>query len=219
MLKDMLVYLRRRADLNKKEVSEKLGISYHTYINYEKGKTKPDALMILKIATMYDVTTDYLLERETLPDTNGIFEARDIPLNQTNDPKNVISAYKSYYSDRDRKELTIVDYEVIDQSWLQNGQEYVVIKQSNNDMSPDILKGDNVIVKLQEKFDDKDLVLIQIEDSPAIVRKIVRKNKDTLFLFAQNSSIRERQITVINKEINYKVIGVVVEIRKRLGKI
>lgn len=41
------------------------GISFSTYQNYETGKRIPTADMLLKLADFYNVSTDYLLGRDT----------------------------------------------------------------------------------------------------------------------------------------------------------
>ena len=85
-------------------------------------------------------------------------------------------------------------------------------------MAPRINKGDNVIVKLQDKFANSDMVLIQFDNEPAIIRTITRKN-DAIVLFALNTGIREKQVQVITEDDNFKIIGVVIEIRSRVGRI
>lgn len=223
MIKDKIIALRKKANLTKREVSSKIGVAYQTYVNYENGKTNPDAVTIINLANLYDVSSDFILGRNIYKDN---IYSRSLEKSFLQNSKELFSstnhkvrnAYERYYFNKEQEKLVVVDYEVIDYNWFTRGQEYIVIKQNNNDMNPKINKGDNVIVKLQDKFLSNDLVLIQVEDEPAVIRRIIHKN-DTLFIFALNATTRENQFIILNDTINYKIIGVVIEIRSRVGTI
>ena len=53
--------LRENKDLKQNKVAGELSVSPYQLSRYENGKSKPDPELIAKIATYYDVTTDYLL--------------------------------------------------------------------------------------------------------------------------------------------------------------
>jgi len=223
MLKDKLVALRNRANISKKDVADKIGVRYQTYLKYESGKTLPDFITSKAIADLYDVSVDFLMDRGIYEDSmyskslEKTFLQNTKELFSSTDHK-VRNAFEKYYYNRGIDKLIVVDYEVIDYNWFTRGQEYIVIKQNNNDMEPRINKGDNVIVKLQDKFANSDMVLIQFDNEPAIIRTITRKN-DVIVLFALNTGIREKQVQVITEDDNFKIIGVVIEIRSRVGRI
>lgn len=63
MLGNILLNLRKRNGLTQVEVSKELNIQQTTYSKYEKCLRQPDYETIKKIADLYGVTTDYLLER------------------------------------------------------------------------------------------------------------------------------------------------------------
>ena len=52
---------RKNAGLRREQACVKLDISIGTLINWESGKTKPDANNIRNMAKLYGVTSDYLL--------------------------------------------------------------------------------------------------------------------------------------------------------------
>lgn len=54
---------RDRVGLSQQDAAERLGISQKTLSNYESGVTFPDAMTILMIQDVYDVTFDQLLFR------------------------------------------------------------------------------------------------------------------------------------------------------------
>lgn len=49
------------AGLSQQEVSEKLGIRQQSYARYENGKGEPNLETLTEIATIFDVSADYLL--------------------------------------------------------------------------------------------------------------------------------------------------------------
>jgi len=56
---------RINSDLSRKQVSELVGISESTIGLYESGNRQPSLEVLIKLASLYKVTTDYLLGCET----------------------------------------------------------------------------------------------------------------------------------------------------------
>ena len=53
--------LRSYAKITQKDLAEKLGISDKTLSRYEKDENTPDVYALVRIATYFDVSVDYLL--------------------------------------------------------------------------------------------------------------------------------------------------------------
>jgi len=53
--------IRSATGLSQSDVAKHLGISRQAYGHYETGVREPDNATIIKLAKLYDVTTDYLL--------------------------------------------------------------------------------------------------------------------------------------------------------------
>lgn len=53
--------IRLRTQKTQKQLAEYLGISRTTYVKYESGKSEPNFENLQKLATYFNVTTDYLL--------------------------------------------------------------------------------------------------------------------------------------------------------------
>ena len=60
--------LRKAHGLTQKDVAELLGLSRCAYIRYETGKRPLPVPVLVALADLYCVRTDYLLERTDLPD-------------------------------------------------------------------------------------------------------------------------------------------------------
>ena len=69
--KDRLKEIRLNKKLTQKEIAEKLGTSQPSYQNWEKGTRKPSRITLQKIATFFNVSTDYLLGKTDIPDPDS----------------------------------------------------------------------------------------------------------------------------------------------------
>lgn len=68
-LGNRLSYLRERRNWTKTDAAKHLGLSsMQQYANYEYGIRQPDNEMLVKLANLYGVTTDYLLGRQVNDD-------------------------------------------------------------------------------------------------------------------------------------------------------
>ena len=57
--------LRQSRELNQVQLAEKLGVKKQSVSNWENDNIMPSIDMLIKIADFFDVSTDYLLGRET----------------------------------------------------------------------------------------------------------------------------------------------------------
>lgn len=65
MLSERLKTLRKEAGLTQEEVAKKLGISRPAYTYWEKGEKRPTPDKLTQIASLFGVSTDYLLNSDT----------------------------------------------------------------------------------------------------------------------------------------------------------
>lgn len=61
---EALLEQRKLNHLTQREVASRLGISQPSYIRYEKGTAEPGLENLVKLADIFDVSTDYLLGRK-----------------------------------------------------------------------------------------------------------------------------------------------------------
>ena len=82
MFKDKLKYLRKHQELSQAQVAKNINILPSTYSNYEQGIREPDIETIKKLANLFDVSIDYLLENDrSLSDTEEIVDLHNFLLN------------------------------------------------------------------------------------------------------------------------------------------
>lgn len=59
--KNNFYYARKKANLKQREVAEMTGVQNSAVSKWERGATLPDTKTLIKIAKIYNTTTDYLL--------------------------------------------------------------------------------------------------------------------------------------------------------------
>lgn len=62
-IKDILKLERKTRNLTQKDIAVKLNLTREAYTMYETGRSIPPTEVIIKLADMYNVSTDYLLGR------------------------------------------------------------------------------------------------------------------------------------------------------------
>lgn len=63
MIGETLKKLRKEKKLSQTEIAKILGIPQRTYSDYETNKSEPKLDTLIKIAELYQTSTDYLLGR------------------------------------------------------------------------------------------------------------------------------------------------------------
>ena len=69
MLHDRIKRLRIAKEMTQEELAKVLDVSPSTVGMYEQGRRKPDNDTLIKIANIFEVTTDYLLGKESYPES------------------------------------------------------------------------------------------------------------------------------------------------------
>lgn len=100
-LSDRLRQLRQTHGYSQTDLAQKLGVSQNTITSYESGRTEPGITMLVKLAAIFGVTSDYLIginPQASDTDTDLIDRIRALP------PQDKLVAHKiiTALSDRDK---------------------------------------------------------------------------------------------------------------------
>ncbi len=95
-LKDNLRLLRRACGFSQEDVANVLGVDRSAYSYYESGKTEPNTTNLVKIARMFRVSTDTLLDNEGFAATLCI-DNEQVP--ETNMPVVILRTLKQCSND------------------------------------------------------------------------------------------------------------------------
>ena len=82
-LRQRLKIERIKMSLSQKEVSERTGIKESSISSYESGGTTPPGESLIKLAKLYNVTTDYLygLDQQQIIVIDGLTEQQKTAVN------------------------------------------------------------------------------------------------------------------------------------------
>ncbi|PIE03021.1 MAG: hypothetical protein CSA81_04745 [Acidobacteria bacterium] len=76
-LGERIFQLRKEAKLSQQQLAQKLGIHQKNISKYEKNEYTPSALIVRDIATVFGVTTDYLLFGPQSGGKEGVLHIKD----------------------------------------------------------------------------------------------------------------------------------------------
>ena len=65
MLSEQLKIIRKANKFTQQGLADAIGIERSTYASYETGRNKPDAVLLSRIAKVFDVSSDFILEIDT----------------------------------------------------------------------------------------------------------------------------------------------------------
>lgn len=165
---------------------------------WERGVTTPSPDMLVKLANLYGVTVDYILNNrdDTIPN-----DLRRVPV------LGEVAAGLPMMA-----EENIVDYEEIDPAMATSG-ELFGLRIKGSSMEPRIKEGDVVIVRKQEDVDTGDVAVVLVNGDSATVKRI-KKETSGITLIPNNPAYDPKYYS--NEDIQrlpVKIIGKVLELR------
>ena len=198
---ERLKELRLQKQLLQKDIAEEIKVSRTTYLKYENGDSEPNQETIVKLATFFDVTTDYLLGKSNSPKVKekGIkipvfgHVAAGVPISAIED---------------------IVDYEEITEDLAAKG-EYFGLVIKGDSMEPRMTTGDVVIVRSQPTIENGEIAIVLVNGDEATCKKI-KKTPKGIMLISLNQAYEPMFYS--NKQIEQlpvRIIGKVVELRAK----
>lgn len=193
--------LRKKMGLTQPEFAKLFQISNGAIALWETNKRQPDHETLIRLATFFNVSIDYLLGREDeerIKDIGGMPIPNDkfaIPLvGQVVCGKPIESA--EYFEG-----YVYVDYK--------NADEYFALKVKGDSMiGAGITPKSILIVHKQNYAEDGDIVVASINGESTTKR--FKKNNDTIFLMPENSAYSPILVTA---DSSFYIFGKVVEVR------
>ncbi len=189
---------RKAKGLTQAEVARTIGLTQNGYSYWENGKAKIDKDQLLKLAELFEVSTDYLLGNTSKPNTKGVWipvlgdVAAGIPIEAVED---------------------IVDYEEIDAALEATG-DFFGLRIKGSSMEPRIREGDVVIVRKQDDADTGDTVVVLVNGDSATVKRLKKEADGSMWLLPNNPAYDPQHFTpteITEKPVH--IIGKVVELR------
>lgn len=189
---------RKAKGLTQSEVAHAIGLTQNGYSYWENGKAKIDKDQLLKLAELFEVSTDYLLGNTSTSYSKGVRipvlgeVAAGIPIEAVED---------------------IVDYEEVDAALAATG-DFFGLRVKGSSMEPRIREGDVVIVRKQDDADTGDTAVVMVNGDSATVKRIKKEPDGSLVLIPNNPAYDAQHFSPAEIEDKpVRIIGKVVELR------
>lgn len=205
MIGNRIKQLREEKGINQEELAKKISVSPSAIGMYETNKREPNNSLTLKLATFFEVSTDYLLGKSDvrLPDRIEFLKNNPnlykIPL------LGIVKAGYNYLA-----EENIIDYITVTDSSL-NNKDFFALKVKGDSMIPEIYEGDIAIVKKQNDFENGDYVVALINEDEATIKKGYKTDNGLLLqpinqsvapLIFDKETIKSMPVTIIGVVYN-----------------
>lgn len=206
--------LRNDNYLSLREVNHLTDISYSHLNMIENGKRNVTPALLRVLADLYCVNYLDLYEKAGYIDLIEDEKKQELltPLQNMEKIKiPVLGKVKAGYNYL--AEENVVGYESVDN--ISNPEDYYALQVTGDSMEPLFSDGDIAIVHKQNDFESGNTCIVLINGDEATVKKIVRM-EDGIDLIAMNPYYPARHFSSEEmKKIPVKIIGKVVEARKR----
>lgn len=202
---DRLIELRNERNLSQTQVAASLGISRQAYGHYETGKREPDNDTLIKLASLFDVTTDYLLglDSNLSPLSTPLTAGAKIRVFGRVPAGVPVEAIED-----------VIDEIEISEKMANDGHEYLALLVTGESMLPIYQDGDIVIIRKQETANTGDDVVAYVNGYDATLKRLQRY-KEGIRLKALNPNFESKYFTNAQVEsLPVSILGVVVEMRR-----
>ncbi len=197
-----LKIIRKSKGLTQAEVAKYIGISQNNYSYWESGKVKIDNDSLKKLADYFNVSVDYLLDRET-PNVGNQGRGVKIPVYGEIAAGIPIEAIED-----------IIDFEEITPDLAASG-EFLALAIKGDSMAPRIQSGDVVIIRRQETVENGDIAAVMVNGDSATLKR-VKPDANGLWLLPLNPAYQPMFYT--KKECAEKpvrILGKMIELRAK----
>ena len=191
--------LRLSKAIKQVDFAKMLGVSQATVSGWESEKYQPDRDTLIKMASYFDVSVDYLIGNSPVKKEKK--KGVQIP---------VLGDVRAGYPMEAVE--NIIDYEEIDEDMARRG-EFFALRIKGDSMEPRFVDGDVVIVRKQETADSGDIVVALVNGDSATIKKLKRhQNGITLVpsnaayepMYYSSEEIIELPVTILGKVVELR---------------
>ena len=200
-----LAYLRKERGLSQKEVAKRLNIAQNTLSNYELGNRSIDNDLLIKLAELFQVSTDYLLgigqynkNQPPQPSTKG---SKWIPVLGEVIAGQPVEAIEE-----------ILDWEEISADMVKSG-EYFALQIKGDSRDTRIIEKDVVIVKIQSDVENGEIAIVRVNGDAATCKQFSKHDKGISLvsfnskyppMFYPSDDVKKLPITIIGKVVELR---------------
>lgn len=203
---DMLVYLRKRANMSQQELAAATGVKRSALSMYETGKREPDFETLEIFADYFNVSMDVITGRGEAATRRLPPEA--IPIDPAHFQRIPILGYISaglpLYAEEHIEGYTYTD--------LNGGAEYFALRVKGDSMNAiGINDGYQIIVRRQEEVENGEIAVVMVGDEDATVKRFYRTETSVTLMPQSTNPVHQPQIYNLSKTA-INVLGKVVKV-------
>ena len=192
--------LRKKAGYTQQTLANRLNVARSTVAMWETG-TDPGTDMVKRIARLLDVPVDFLLDAQGA--SPGAVRIPVLGTIRAGVPLDAIEE--------------ILDYEEIPADWTRGDREFFALRVTGDSMSPVYLDGDIIILRKQDTCDSGQDCAVMVDDEDATFKR-VKWSPRGVTLQALNPDYEPLFYSTAEwRENGGRVLGVVVELRRKIG--
>lgn len=105
LLADKIKQVRKQNGLNQTDFASRLGVDKSMICNYENGSRQPSLRMLIKIASTFHVSTDYLLNLSENKSSSLIIDIKGYSETQIQSLKTIITAVTETFNVNNKNEI------------------------------------------------------------------------------------------------------------------
>lgn len=190
---------RKAAGFSQESVAASLFITQQAYARYESGTSSPNPDTLKNIASLFDVSVDYLLGNEESRPTPAA--ANILPLPETYEIPllgDIACGTPILATENVEQTVTVPSHITADFCLRCKGDSMIGAR---------IYDGDLVYIKQQDDVDDGQIAAVLVDDEATLKR--VYRDGDSMILQAENPAIKP-QIYTAKDAKNIRIIGLAV---------
>lgn len=175
---------------------------------WKKGNIKAEILHT--IAKRFNVSVDYLLGKS--PIRHGEVEVISVDEEYVPVPVigNVAAGHQAYAT------TDIIGYELVSSNSVSDGYEYAWLKVKGDSMSPLILNGDLVLIRLQEEVDSGDIAVVIVDEENGVIKR-VKYGTNKVTLISENADEYPPRVFQGKDISRVRIWGKAVDLRRKLS--
>lgn len=199
---------RKAVKLTQQDVADQLGVKKSTICGWERGHRTPRKGQLIRLATLYRVSADDLLDLPPIPENIPEPEFHPVPVIGT-----IRCGFGGVvtmdFDETKKTELSLLNrHRLDDYYWL--------IAKGDSMIDAGINEGDYLLICREQDVDSGTIAVVAIGDEEATVKKFIKK-RNSIILQPENRSY-EPEVFVGEEMNTVQVIAEVIEVRKVLKK-
>lgn len=193
-----------------KEFAAAIGANLKIVTVWRAGQAKSYNKYLSEIADHFHVTLDYLTGKSPVRHSSmKIYEASERDTVPIPIVGNVAAGYQAYAA------TDIEGYELVNSEIIQDGYEYAWLRVKGDSMSPLILEGDLVLIRLQDEVDSGDLAVVIVDEEDGVIKR-VQFGMNKVTLVSENAEKYPPRVFTGKESSHIRIWGKAIDLRRKL---